>query len=160
MPTNNDAPVTSVIRLEDDEWVIANIDHPDVVTRGLWLSTVLSEHRRALEELGATSIRWRYLIGDTTTADRIARIREAGAQIAGLRHRANELESQLRPDREELMDVLAELHLAPTEIAHVAGVPPTALHRDLGSDEEVRLARWLLHHLQTRTGQGDDEEPV
>lgn len=146
MPTS-DATGISVIRLEDDEWVIANVDHPDVVTRGLWLNDAIAEHRRELARLGEPTVTWRYLIGDRPTAERIARIRSAGAEIAGLRHRANELEAALRPDRDALMEHLAQLHLAPTEIAHIAGVPPTAIRHDLGSDDEIRLARRLLHEL-------------
>lgn len=139
--------MVSVIRLERDRWVIANVEHPDLVTTGLWLSTAIAEHRRTLEGLGVDRISWRYLIGDEATAERIARIRAAGAEIAGLRHRANELENELRPDREALIQDLAALHLAPAEIAHVAGVPATAMRQDFGSDEEVRLARWLLNQL-------------
>jgi hypothetical protein len=146
-PSDRPGAVVSVIRLEHDRWIIANVDHPDVVTTGLWLSTAITEHRRTLEQVGVQRISWRYLIGDESTAERIARIRAAGAQIAGLRHRANELEDELRPDRDSLIQDLAELHLAPTEIAQVAAVPPTAIRQDLGSDDEVRLARWLLNQL-------------
>lgn len=149
MPTSDPPAVISVIRLEDDEWAIANVDHPDLVSRGLWLNDVIADHRRQLARLGNPTIRWRYLIGDHPTAERIERIRSAGAEIAGLRHRANELEAVLRPERDALMEHLAELHLAPTEIAHIAGVPPTAIRQDLGSDDEIRLARRLLHDLGT-----------
>lgn len=152
----SDETVTSVIRLEDDRWIIANLQHPEIVTEGLWLSTTITEHQRALQEVGVSRIGWRYLIGDSVTAERIDRIRTAGAEIAGLRHRANELENQLRPDREALMEVLADLHLAPTEIAQVAGVPPTALRQDLGSDEEIRLARLLLRNLPCGADQDDE----
>lgn len=147
MSPSDDEAVTSVIRLEHDRWTIANVQHPGVVTEGIWLSATVTEHRRALEQAGVREVRWRYLIGDTTTTERIDRIRAAGAEIAGLRHRANELEDQLRPEREALMELLADLHLAPTEIAQVAGVPPTALRQELGSDDEIRLARVLLRNL-------------
>ncbi len=93
----------------------------------------------------------RYVIGDEDTADRIARIRRAGEHVAGLRREANHAEAQIRSERVALIRDLAGLHVAPGEIAQIMNVPTTAIPKDLGTDREARLARYLLTHAELPT---------
>lgn len=145
--TGGEAPdggrTVSLVRLEADQWVAVNTDDPTIAHHATSLTDLLFAHRHAVAFRIGRPLVLRYLVGDEATADRVDRIRAAGTEIAALRRAANHAEAQIRAERVALMRQLADLHVAPGEIAHILGVPTTAVPKDLGTDRDARLARAL-----------------
>ena len=129
-----------------DEWIATNTDDATITHHATSLPDLLAAHRQAIAFRTGKDLTVRYLLGDTTTAERIARIRAAGEHVAALRREANRAEAVIRADRTALMRELAGLAVIPGEIAQILGVPTTAVPKDLGTDREARLARYLATH--------------
>jgi hypothetical protein len=136
----------SVVRLRRDEWVITNTDDPTITHHAEALSDVLAAHRHAVTFRLGRPVTVRYLLGDDGTVERIERIRTAGEHIAALRREAGHAEGAIRAERTALMRELADLRVTPGEIAQIVGVPTTAVPKDLGTDRDARLARYLATH--------------
>lgn len=137
----------SVAALIDDEWIVRSDDHPAVVTRGSWLEDVLARHRAAVASAAGGPVDVRFVVGDRDTTDRIAHVQETTAHARQLRAEAREIEAAVSADREELLDVLADLHVAPSEIATILGLSVRNVRDELGSDEEALIARRILQRL-------------
>lgn len=147
-PGRADPQTVSIVRLDGDQWVAVNTDEPSITHHATSLTDLLFAHGHAVAfRLGAAPT-IRYLLGDDATADRIDRIRAAGARIAALRREAHHAEDRIRADRVALMRKLADLRVTPGEIAQIVGVPTTAIPKDLGTDRDARLARALLAGTQ------------
>jgi hypothetical protein len=147
-PSAADVRTVSVVRLERDEWIAVNVDDPTIRHHALSLTDLIAAHRHAVAFRIGKALTLRYLIGGEETADRIDLIRSAGARIAGLRREANHAEAVIRSERIALMRDLAELQVAPGEIAQIIGVPTTAVPKELGTDRDARLARTLHTHAR------------
>lgn len=136
----------SVVRLRGDEWVVTNVDNPSITHHAASLGDALAAHRHAVRFKTGADVIVRYALGDEHTTEQIAHIRAAGEQVAALRREANHAEAVIRAERTELMRHLAGLLVTPGEIAQIIGVPTTAVPKDLGTDRDARLARYLATH--------------
>ena len=136
----------STVRLVGDEWVAVNSEDATITHHAASLPDLLAVHRHAVAFRIGKDLTVRYLLGGPDTAERIARIRTAGEHIAALRREANRAEAVIRSDRTALMRELAGLAVIPGEIAQILGIPTTAVPKDLGTDRDARLARYLATH--------------
>lgn len=136
----------SVVRLRGDEWIVTNTDDPTITHHAESLTDALTAHRHAVTFKTGRQVILRYALGDEATIEQIARIRAAGERIAALRREAGHAETAIRAERTALMRHLAELQVTPAELAQIIGVPTTAVPKDLGSDRDARLARYLTTH--------------
>lgn len=145
----------SLVRLEADQWLAVNTDDPTITHHAASLTDLLFAHRHAVAFRLSRPLVVRYLVGDEETADRIERIRAVGAEVAALRRAAKHAEARIRAERVALMRHLADLRVAPSEIAHILAVPRTAVPKDLGVDREVRIVREAA-----KISPGDASEPL
>ena len=136
----------SVVRLQADQWIATSTRDPSITHHAESLTDALAAHRHAVKFKTGADVIVRYELGDDDTVERIARIRAAGEQVAALRREANHAEAAIRAERTALMRQLAALRVTPGEIAQIVGVPTTAVPKDLGTDRDARLARYLATH--------------
>lgn len=134
----------SIVQLQREQWIVTCTQDPTITHHAGWLPDVLAAHRQAVRFHLHRDVEFRYALGNEATAELIARIRTAGAHVAALRRQAAHAEAAIRTDRLGLVRELAALHVAPREIAHILGIPVTAIPRELGTDRDARLARFLL----------------
>jgi hypothetical protein len=139
----------SVAALRDDEWVVRSEDITTVETHGAWLDDTLARHRSDLGVGPDAQVDYRFEIGGRSTTARIASVQDASNRARALRNEARELESTVADERQELVDELTDLRVAPTEIAEILGLSVRTVRAELGSDEEARIARRIMRTLRT-----------
>lgn len=144
----------SIVQLQRQGWVVTNTDDPSISHHGEWLPDILGAHRHAITFRLHQPLALRYQLGPDDTAERIDHMRTVGEHVAALRRQAAHAEAAIRADRVRLMRELAGLRVAPGEIALILGVPTTAVPKDLGTDQDARLAR----SLHSRPAGVDDPE--
>lgn len=139
--------ITSTARLVDDEWVVRCEDYPAIEHHGSWLDEVIVQHRSMVHEFVGIDPCIEYRLGDADMMARMHHVRVAATRARELRDAARAVEESVAADRDRLVAELSDLHVAPSEIAVVLGVPVRSVRHDAGADEEARIARRILRSL-------------
>lgn len=140
---------TSIANLAHEEWTIANLDHPTVVTCALWLDSALESHTAALKEVTDRPVRVEYRIDGADIDDAVQQVRSVMAWLHEAYRQAKTYDVTTRPDRYALLQRLAEERVMPSEMALMLDVDLTIAERFAGADVEARLARTILHQLRS-----------
>ncbi|MEN0102244.1 MAG: hypothetical protein AAGC90_04895 [Curtobacterium sp.] len=148
--------ITSTAALVDDEWVLRCVDYPAIEHHGAWLDDVVVQHRTMVHDFAGETPRIEFVVGDPSTASRIAAVRCASERARAMRAEARALEEAVADDRDALVARLTELNVAPSEIAEILGLSVRAVRDELGSDEEARIARRILRTLH----HADEPQPA
>ena len=142
------AETTSIANLANDEWTITNTIH-NVATVDLWLDVALRRHRAELASVTADPVAVRYQLDGVDIDGDVQQVRSVLDWLHETYRVAKTRDVATRPERYALLQRLADSRVMPSEMSVMLGVDVSVAERFAGADDEARLAREIMHQLNT-----------